>query len=55
MKAIFRCILAVTAFMFTFSAVYAQKDDYKWEGFVGYTYLNLNRGIDLGRSKQRTQ
>jgi opacity protein-like surface antigen len=46
MKAIFRCILAVTAFMFTFSAVYAQKDDYKWEGFVGYTYLNLNRGID---------
>jgi hypothetical protein len=32
--------------MFAFSAVYAQKDDYKWEGFVGYSYMNLNRGID---------
>jgi hypothetical protein len=46
MRAIFRCILAVTAIMFAFSAVYAQKDDYKWEGFVGYSYVNLNRGID---------
>ena len=46
MRAIFRCVLALTGFMFTFSAVYAQKDDYKWEGFVGYSYMNLNRGID---------
>jgi opacity protein-like surface antigen len=32
--------------MFAFSAIHAQSDDYRWEGFVGYSYMNLNRGID---------
>ena len=46
MRAIYRFILATTAIMFAFSAIHAQSDDYKWEGFVGYSYMNLNRGID---------
>ena len=46
MRAIYRLILATTAIMFAFSAIHAQKDDYTWEGFVGYSYQNLNRGID---------
>ena len=45
MRRVYRLLLAVTAIMIVFSAVHAQ-DDYKWEGFVGYSYMNLNRGID---------
>lgn len=46
MKLVFRLTLAVSAIMIAFSAVHAQSDTYKWEGFVGYSYMNLNRGID---------
>lgn len=45
MKAFFYGLLSMAALMFALSSVYAQ-DDYKWEGFGGYSYMNLNRGID---------
>jgi opacity protein-like surface antigen len=44
MKAFFYGVLSMAALMFALSSVYAQ-DDYKWEGFGGYSYMNLNRGI----------
>jgi hypothetical protein len=45
MKAFFYGVLSMAALMFALSSVYAQ-DDYKWEGFGGYSYMNLNRGVD---------
>jgi hypothetical protein len=39
-------MLAVVTLMVGFSAIHAQSDIYKWEGFGGYAYMNLNRGID---------
>lgn len=36
--------LILTASLLT---AYGQDDYYKWEGFGGYTYMNLDRGIDI--------
>ena len=46
MKSIFKSTLVLTALLLTFSTVEAQTDYYKFEGYGGYSYMNLNRGID---------
>jgi len=46
MTKFYKLVLAMSALMIAFSTINAQNDDYKWEGYGGYAYMNLNRGID---------
>ena len=46
MKNLFKGALIVTVVMFGMTAVFAQSEIIKWEGQAGYSYMNLNRGID---------
>ena len=46
MTKLYKLTLAISAIMIAFSTIHAQQDDYKWEGFGGYAYMNLNRGLD---------
>ena len=46
MKKLFKGALTVAVVMFGMTAVFAQGEITKWEGYGGYSYMNLNRGID---------
>ena len=46
MKISIRIAAAVAILTFTLSYVHAQSDINRWEGFAGYSYMNLNRGFD---------
>ena len=46
MKRFFNFTLMAAVAAFACMSVYAQSDRYKWEGFAGYSYMNLNRGVD---------
>src|SRR5829696_8144211 len=46
MKAIITSTLVLAVLMLTVSTANAQSDYYKFEAFGGYSYMNLNRGVD---------
>lgn len=46
MRGLYKLTFALFAIMFAFSAIHAQDDIYRFEGFGGYAYMNLNRGLD---------
>jgi opacity protein-like surface antigen len=46
MNKLLKGVLSVAVLMFGITAVVAQDDRVKWEGYAGYSYMNLNRGID---------
>lgn len=46
MKILFKGALTVAVLLLGMTAVLAQSDIYKFEGYGGYSYMNLNRGID---------
>src|SRR4051812_44541447 len=46
MNVFYKSALTLIVMMFALSSAYAQSDRYKWEGFGGYSYMNLNRGFD---------
>jgi len=46
MKRFFNFILMAAIAAFACTSIYAQSERYKWEGFGGYSYMNLNRGVD---------
>ena len=46
MKNLLRAALSIAVLMFGVAAVFAQDERVKWEGYAGYSYMNLNRGID---------
>jgi len=46
MKIILKIALAMAVTMFAFASAKAQSDYHKFEVMGGYSYLNLNRGID---------
>ena len=39
-------MLCAAVALFGVTAVFAQDERVKWEGYAGYSYMNLNRGID---------
>lgn len=43
----FRVICAVAVFTFSISLTFAQDDVYRLEGFGGYSYMNLDRAVEL--------
>src|SRR5580765_2788947 len=46
MKRFFNFILMAAVAALACTSIYAQSERYKWEGFAGYSYMNLNRGFD---------
>lgn len=46
MNKLFKGVLIVAVLMFGITAIVAQDERVKWEGYAGYSYMNLNRGID---------
>jgi len=46
MKIIFRAAFAVAITFFAFTSIKAQSDYHKFEAMGGYSYMNLNRGVD---------
>lgn len=46
MKKLFDVALIMAVVTLGMTAVSAQREIYKWEGYGGYSYMNLNRGID---------
>jgi opacity protein-like surface antigen len=46
MKRILYIAIALSVTMIAFTSIRAQSDYNKWEGMAGYSYLNLNRGVD---------
>ena len=46
MNKLFIGVLCAAILMFAVAGVFAQDDRVTWEGYGGYSYMNLNRGID---------
>lgn len=46
MKKLYSGALCIAVLLFGVAAVAAQDERVKWEGYAGYSYMNLNRGID---------
>jgi opacity protein-like surface antigen len=46
MNVFYKSALTLIVVMFALSSAYSQSDRYKWEGYGGYSYMNLNRGFD---------
>lgn len=46
---VFRVICAVAILTLAISLTYAQDDIYRVEGFGGYSYMNLDRAVDLSQ------
>jgi len=46
MKAMITSTFILAVLMFAVSTATAQSENYKFEAFAGYSYMNLNRGVD---------